>query len=166
MKKSIMFIIGLFLLSYLTINAQPGPGNAPHGRMEGAKKMLKLTPDQEKKFDDITYLQQKEVIDVHSKIQKNRLDLKKILGDNKIDEKAILQLVDETSKLEGDIKHSATKRAIDVYNILNDDQKPVWIKMVMRAAGQMNMMRGPGMMKGHGMMDGQWKHPAPDADKK
>ena len=171
MKKTIMLLTGLFLLSYLTIEAQPKMQNTQFGNMGRIKKALKLTPDQEKKFEDIKYKQQQEIIDIHAKIQKNRLDLKKMLTDNKVDQNTVLQLVDDNSKLQGEVKHAVAKGALDIYNILNDDQKPIWAKIMLRIGAGMQMKHkfaagmARGMMRGHGMMNGQKPHIAPDAGK-
>jgi len=135
MKKVSALILSIIFLTSFTVFAQHAKGDMPPFQREGGiKKMLKLTPEQEKKFDDITYKQKQEVIDLHAKIQKNRLELKKMIDENAIDEKSVLQLTDDNSKLQGDIKHSVVKRMLDIYKILNDDQKAMFVKHIARMA--------------------------------
>ena len=118
MKKLIVFILGVLLLGHVSIFAQQDQDRPRGNRI---KEVLKLTPEQEKKFDDLKYEHQQGVIDIQAKIQKNRLELKKMIDDGKIDEKKIFQLTDDNTKLMGDIKHSATKHWLGVYKMLNDD---------------------------------------------
>ncbi len=163
MKKLSVLILSVLLLGNLSIFSQPAEDDLQFGpRCDRLKELLKLTPEQEKKFNDLKYQHQQGVIDIRAKIQKNRLELKKMIDDGNIDEKKILQLTDDNSKLQGDIKYSATKHWIDVYKMLNDDQKAIFTKHLSR-------MTDPGMMKnrikaginkwmgrkGHGMMNEQ-----------
>lgn len=141
MKKLSVLILSVLLLGNISIFSQPGLDEPRGNRI---KELLKLTPEQEKKFGDLKYQHQQGVIDIRTKIQKNRLELKKMIDDGKIDEKNILQLTDNNSKLQGDIKYSATKHWLDVYKMLNDDQKVIWIKHLSR-------------MTDHGVMKGKMK---------
>jgi Spy/CpxP family protein refolding chaperone len=166
MKKISMLVLGLLIFSSFTLYSQPFQGRGEMGpKAPAAKKMLKLTPEQEKTFDNITYKHEQSLIDIHSKIQKNRLELKKIIDDGKIDEKTFLQLTDENTKLQGEIKTSSIKRWFEINKILTDDQKVAWEKMLSRItdpdvmkgkmqAGAHKMMmnkRGMGRMQGKGM---------------
>ena len=129
MKKLFIPILSIFLLANISLSAQPMKDAPQFGRRgEGIKKILKLTQEQEKKFDDLVYQRKQEVIDVHAKIQKNRLELKKMLDENKIDEKKLVLLTEENTKLQGNLKSSATKHWLDVYKMLNDEQKTIWTK--------------------------------------
>jgi len=167
MKKLGVIIVTVLLLGNIAIFSQPEMGNIRGNRV---KKALKLTPDQEKKFDDLKYQQQQGAIDIRAKIQKNRLELKKIIGSGAIDEKKVLQLTEENSKLQGDLKYSAVRSGLDIYKILNDDQKALWSKFISGMSdGRMKRgkMRGdarnimqnramrnnPGMMNNRGMRD-------------
>ena len=141
MKKLSVLILSVLLLGNFSIFSQPTEDGLQFGpRCDRLKELLKLTPEQEKKFNDLKYQHQQGVIDIHAKIQKNRLELKKMIDDGKIDEKKVLQLIDDNSKLQGDIKYSATKHWLDVYKMLNDDQKTIFTK-------HLSKMIEPGMMK-------------------
>ena len=173
MKKLSVLVIGLLLLGNLSIFAQPAKSGHPFAQRGNRLKIaLKLTPEQEKKFDDLKYQQQQAAVDIHAKIQKNRLELKKMITDKNIDEKKILQLVEENSKLQGDIKYSATRNWLDIYKILNDDQKATFTKFLSRMTdframkGRMNT--GMGMMgkRGAGMMNMQGKGMPPKGEMK
>lgn len=133
MKKLLFSILSLILLSNFSLFAQPMQDEPPMGpRKGGIKKLLKLTAEQEKKFNDLSYQHKQQAVDIHAKIQKNRLDLEKMVNDNKIDEKKLFQLTDENSKLQGNLKNSAVKNWLEIYKILNDDQKAIWSKHLLQ----------------------------------
>lgn len=129
MKKYVSLILASIILLSFTLNAQseeggkgPGPAHQP------LKDLLKLTPEQEKQIKDLRYQHQKSVIDISAQIQKNRLELKNMISENNINESKIFQLTDENSKLQGDLKHSTVKHLLDVYKLLDDNQKAIFAK--------------------------------------
>ncbi len=133
MKKLWFSIFSFILLSNFSLFSQPMQDSPQMGPREGGiKKLLKLTQDQEKKFDDLVYQHKQDAVDIHAKIQKNRLDLKKMVDDNKIDEKKLFQLTDENSKLQGNLKNSAVKNWFEIYKMLNDEQKVLWSNHILQ----------------------------------
>lgn len=122
-------LISLIVIAVLTTTLFAQPFN---GRFQPSKenviKYLNLTPEQVKKFDELNYNQNKADIELRSKIEKNRLELKKLLDDKNIDEKKILQLTDENSKLQAEIKSNHIKKWLDVYKMLDKDQQEKWIR--------------------------------------
>jgi len=136
MKKLLFSMFSLILLTNFSLFSQPMQEDQPMGpRQGGIKKLLKLTAEQEKKFDDLVYQHRQDAVDIHSKIQKNRLELEKMVNDNKIDEKKLFQLTDENSKLQGNLKNSAVRNWFEIYKILNDEQKEIWSKHMLQMAG-------------------------------
>lgn len=125
MKQLILFAI-IFLLS---TNLFSQPNNYKIiPQKEKISKYLNLTPEQEKKIEELNYNLRKFEIDIRAKIDKNRLELKKLIDNGKIDEKEILKLVEENSKLQAEIKNMKMKKWIDTYNILDKEQQQKWIK--------------------------------------
>ncbi len=162
MKKVVGVTLVLFLIAAVSLSAQPMRGKAGMFH-KNIKEKLKLTPDQEKQFDDITYKQQQAAIDIRAKIQKNRLDLKKMISDKALDEGKILQITDDNSKLQAELKRGFIKHWLDIYKILNDDQKDIFMKGLAKMIdggmmrGRMGMGMKPGMM-GHGKGMGMMMH--------
>ena len=152
MKKLCLSVLGMILLTNFSLFSQPAQNGQPMGpRHDGIKVLLKLTPEQETKFNDLTYQHRQEAVDVRAKIQKNRLELEKMVNDNKIDEKKLFQLTDENSKLQGNMKNSAVKNWLEIYKILNDDQKAIWSKHMLQMGGNQGMRdRVKGRMQGRG----------------
>ena len=149
MKNVISMIIALFLVTAVSFSAQPmkGKGGMFH---KNIKAQLKLTPDQEKQFDDITYKQQQAAIDLRAKLQKNRLDLKKMISEKTLDADKVLQITDENSKLQAELKRGMITRWLDIYKILNADQKDIFMKGLSKLLDN-GMMTGRMGMRGHMM---------------
>jgi Spy/CpxP family protein refolding chaperone len=140
--KRLITLIAIFVFTVNCISAQPKGKDSP--MMDKGRRIikeLKLTDDQKKQFENIKADNDKFIIDIRAKIQKNRVDLKTMLDQNQIDEQKILQLVDESSKLQGDIKNSVAKRLLAVYKILDDKQKAIYAKAISR------MLNHPEFMK-------------------
>jgi len=152
MKKLLFSILSLVLLSNFSLFSQPTQDEPPMGqRGDGIKKLLKLTAEQEKKFDDLSYQHRQEAVDLRAKIQKNRLELEKMVNGNTIDEKKLFQITDENSILQGNLKNSAVKNWFEIYKILNDDQKAVWSKHLLQIGDlQAIRERMKGRMQGRG----------------
>ena len=119
------------LLGTVTIFSQPQKQNLKHDQdFRGLKieKMLKLSDEQSSKFNDIKYQHQLSVIDIKSEMQKNQVNINKMMADNKVDADRLIDLTKANSKLQGNLKTSKTKMWLDIYNLLNEDQKEVWTK--------------------------------------
>ena len=131
MKKHVSLMLAVVMLLSVALYAQPdqgGMGMGPRKGRQQLKDLLKLTPDQEKQIQELRYQHQKDAIDIRAQIQKNRLELRKMISEKNINEAKIFQLTDENSKLQGDLKHSAIKHFLDVYKLLDDNQKVIFAK--------------------------------------
>ncbi|MEW6652227.1 MAG: periplasmic heavy metal sensor [Bacteroidota bacterium] len=131
---------------------------------KGIAKTLKLTPDQEKKFDDLNITHQKAMVDVRAKIEKNRIELKEMLKDGIIDEKKLLQLTSENNKLQTEMKEAGIKKWIDINKMLDKDQKEIWAKHLAKFAAGAKMMKDrikaetKHFFKKHGMRKKMMEH--------
>lgn len=162
MKRSlILSLAAAILLGSVLIFAQPQKNNErgtnwTNSGFDGLRvqKMLKLSDEQSVEFNDIKYNHQLSVVDIQSEIQKNRIEVKKMMADNKIDSDKLLQLTNTNNELQGKIKTSRTQMWLDVYNILNDDQKETWKKTFNRL-GQREGRKG--FVSGHGYGKNNYK---------
>lgn len=93
-------------------------------------QVLNLSEEQSKVFNEFKYQNDLEVINIRTEIKKNHVELKKMLADNNIDGDRILSLTDNNSQLQSQLERSKTKMWLDVYNILNDEQKGKWTKFL------------------------------------
>lgn len=139
MKKTALLIVGLVFLAQVVSAQQPDMPQMQHGRQ--IVKALKLTPDQEKKFDDINLDHQKVMVDVRAKIEKNQIELKGMLKAGNVDEKKLLQLTNDNSKLQAEMKEMGVKKWIEINKMLDKDQKEIWAKHLLRMGAGMKMMK-------------------------
>ena len=138
MKKTALLIVGIVFLAQVVSAQQPDMPPMQQGRH--IVKALKLTPDQEKKFDDLNLEHQKAMVDVRAKIAKNQIELKGMLKDGNVDEKKLLQLTNENSKLQAEMKEMGVKKWIEINRMLDKDQKEIWAKHLLRMGAGMKMM--------------------------
>lgn len=131
MRKLIFSIlsVAILLISQTTSQAQMDKKQFGDRKFDHKNivKFLELSPEQEKKFNDINYNHQKEMIELHTQIQKNRLEFKNLFANKDINEKEIISLTEDNSKLQSEIKKSTVEKWLSVYKILNDDQKEKWM---------------------------------------
>ena len=128
--KKILFVAITIMIAFTSISAQRFEGIGY--RDSALKEKLNLNDEQAAKFSDIHYKHQQSMIDIKSEIEKNRLEIKKMMIDNKVDTDNLKNLVQKNSALKNKIDESRTAMWIDIYNILNKDQKEIWTKHFVR----------------------------------
>jgi len=128
MRKTIVYLTAAFIVFTTVLSAQPQKQCNNLCNESGPCKELKLTHDQEKQFKDIRYERRKKAIDMHSQIQKNRLEIKHMVVNNNIDEKRLLSIIDENSKIQGELKNSEVKSWLSIRKILTPEQQEIWSK--------------------------------------
>lgn len=92
-------------------------------------KLLNLSEEQSKTFNEYRYQSELEKIDLQTEIKRNHVELQKMLADGIIDNEKILNLTSENSELQGQMKSTNVKMWLDIYNILNEEQKEKWMKL-------------------------------------
>ena len=89
---------------------------------------LNLTEDQLKKFNQIKFSFEENRIDILAKLKKNRLEIKKMMTSEKINNSELLKKTEEGSGLRAELDNLRTNMWLDIYNLLNDEQKIIWAK--------------------------------------
>ncbi len=138
MKKIIVVIAGLALLANVAY-AQHNQRMQMRGK--GIVKILKLTEEQEKKFDELNYQHQKAMVDLKAKIEKNQIELKKMIQDENIIDSKLLQLTGDNSKIQAEMKELGVKKWIEINKMLDKDQKEIWAKHLGRMGAGMKMIK-------------------------
>jgi len=135
----IVFTIGVF--------AQPEPGMGMGKRKAIMHEKLNLSPDQEKKIEDLRTAHQKKMIDLRADMQKLQLDKKELLSKGNYDRKAFLALQDKIMKQRNTIESTMANHQMDVYELLDANQKLIWNKRpFFNGPGKMGKM-GRGMRR-------------------
>lgn len=155
MKKLTVLLLTVFAFTAFGFTPFPEDDNAPDDFGPKAKFIdeLKLTADQQAKFDDLHYNHKKMIIDTKAEIAKNRLELRKMLNDNNIDEGKILKLTEANNNLRSKIQTSRVNMWLNIYKILNKEQQELWAQHLGNMGERMhgNFGRGRGMHQGPGM---------------
>ncbi len=132
MKGKIFLISAIIiaLLVSITVTAQPVPKPPKYQgfNKERITALLKLTGEQQKKFNNFFFTQQNASIDLRADIQKVRLKIRKMMAENNVDGDKLLALTGKINQLQGKLKMLRTKFWLNVYKILNDSQREIWIK--------------------------------------
>ena len=123
--KKIFVIVIIAALSTLGFS-NPDPGDGKRQMRDRIIEKLNLNEDQLQNFNDYHYKHQKEVIELQAEIEKNRLEINKMMLDNNIDKAALLELTGANSELRAKIHQSKISMWLNIYEILNDDQKEIW----------------------------------------
>ena len=143
MKKLVVLLLAASITFSSAIFAQP----FKHKPMDGKKRitqLLKLNDSQLKKFNEIRFTNQEKMIDLRAKIRKNQLKIREMAASKNISKSAVMNLVDKISSLRSTMAKQKMGMWFDVYNILDDTQKDIWVKHF----GNMKKMHH-GMRKGH-----------------
>lgn len=127
MKKIILIIIlSIFsgsLFAQKPFKNKPDKNIIMHERII---QKLNLTEDQLKKLNQIKFSFEENRIELFAKLQKNRLEMKKMVKSSEINNSELLKLTEEGSRLSAELDKSRTKMWLDIYDILDDEQKIIW----------------------------------------
>jgi len=138
----IFFAPVLLLVFAIGISAQPGPGM---GNCKAAiVEKLNLTPDQEKKIEDLRMNHEKKMIDFRADMEKLQLEKKELLNKADYDRKSFLALEEKIMKQRNTIEMAMANHRMDVYEVLDAKQKEIWNDHPMK---QGMGMRGKGLRR-------------------
>ncbi len=127
-KISLLATTILILTITLTVTAQPRPKPPKDFGFDKGRivDLLKLTDEQKSRFYDFFFSHQQKAIDLKSGIQKVRLNIGKMMAENDINEEQLINLTEKVSQLERKLKQLKIEFWLNVYKILNNDQKEIW----------------------------------------
>jgi Spy/CpxP family protein refolding chaperone len=141
MKKSIISFATFFLIVLFIQNSFAQKDKSRMERIEKGIKELNLTDVQKKKFKEIRFAQQEAKIDNEGKLKKNHLEIQKIIASNKIDEEKLMTLVSKANDIRGELQKTRIKIWLEMYNILDDSQKQIWVEHFERFGNERFMER-------------------------
>ncbi len=148
--KKVSIIGGLILIVIIAaaVNFYPQKSDGPRGERFRGKMIekLKLTDDQKDKIEQLRIEHQKAMIDLRADMQKKSLALKELMRKGNYSRSDYLNLANDISSARDKIAAARANHRMDVYELLDDQQKKIF--------NEMPMMGGPGGQRG-GMMNGQ-----------
>jgi Spy/CpxP family protein refolding chaperone len=109
---------------------------------------LNLTPDQQKRMDDILQQSRLQLIDLRANVEKQEVLMEPMLAANPPDTNKILAQIDHTAQARAELEKANAKMLLGIRNLLTPDQ---WTKLQAEQRERRGMrMRQGGMHGGPG----------------
>jgi len=123
---------------------------------------LAITPDQQKKMEDIFVQNRVQLIDLHATLEKEQLLLDPLMSANPLDQPKALAQIDKIADTRAALEKTDAKMLLGIRGVLTPEQ---WTKLRERHHGEMGhdgdhhgpMSGGPG--------GSRWNHPTPGQQK-
>jgi Spy/CpxP family protein refolding chaperone len=100
---------------------------------------LNLTPDQQKRMDDILQQSRLQLIDLRANVEKEEVLMEPMLAANPPDTNKILAQIDHTAQARAELEKANAKMLLSIRNVLSPDQ---WTKLQSEKRDRMRMRRG------------------------
>ena len=142
-------VSGAFVLAQQPDGGPPGPGQRPDqarggGWADGMRSSLQmgppgiwwhnpdlvqkltLTPDQQKRMDDILQQSRLQLVDLKANVEKQELLMEPMLAANPPDTNKVLAQIDHTAQARAELEKARAKMLLSIRNVLTPDQ---WTKL-------------------------------------
>ncbi len=124
----------LIILFFSSVNFAQMKNDGRRGDMrEMVKKKLQLNADQEKKISDLRLNFQDRLIDLTLQLKKKELEKEKILSGDIVKRDDMLRVTKEMQEVKNKIEAEKINHQMDVYEILDANQKQIWKDMQLKA---------------------------------
>jgi Spy/CpxP family protein refolding chaperone len=100
---------------------------------------LALTPDQQKRMDDILQQSRLQLVDLRANVEKQELLMEPMLAANPPDTNKILAQIDHTAQARAELEKAHAKMLLGIRNVLSPDQ---WTKLQTEERDNRRMRRG------------------------
>ncbi|MDT3696540.1 MAG: Spy/CpxP family protein refolding chaperone [Ignavibacterium sp.] len=139
MKKFLIPLVALLVIIGLNkdIFAQRDQYKGRQYQRENNLEKLNLTTEQKSKIESMRLSNQEEMVKLRAELELKELEMKKLKTAEKFSRNDVLNLTKEINEIKGKIELARTNHRMDVYDILDANQKKIWIEMD----------RNPGFMK-------------------
>jgi Spy/CpxP family protein refolding chaperone len=111
---------------------------------------LNLTPDQQKRMDDILQQSRLQLVDLRANVEKQELLMEPMLAANPPDTNKVLAQIDHTAQARAELEKANAKMLLGIRNVLTPDQ---WTKLQTERRTLIrrdDMPGGPGEPRGPG----------------
>lgn len=127
MKVLITSLVTLFFfISVNTIFAQPEQKFNKRLYKERSIEKLNLTEEQENKISDLRTSHQKKMADYKAELEKAKIDMRDIRESSDISRNDMIAVVEKLNDIKNRMAIERTNHRMDVYELLNDEQKEIW----------------------------------------
>jgi Spy/CpxP family protein refolding chaperone len=130
MKNLILVMSVLFAIAVL--NPQIYSQKKDHSKSRefriNLKEQLNLSEDQEKKIEALKLSHEESMIKFRADIELKELEMRKLKSSDKFSRSAMINLTKEISAIKNDLALSITNHQMDVYDLLDESQRKVWLE--------------------------------------
>lgn len=129
MKKLIIVLSVLFAITALNQQLFAQKKDNPRSRdyRGDLKEQLNLSEDQEKKIETLRLSNKESMIKLKSDLELKELEVRKLKLIDKFSRNEMLNLTKEMNEIKNQIALTKTNHQMDVYDILDDSQRKIWL---------------------------------------
>src|SRR5690606_32474279 len=126
MKNTIVGILTLLIIItfFSDVNAQKK--RMTMDRSHRGFDQLNLTEDQQKKVDDLRLTHKEQMIDLRAELDKSRIENQKLRRSINFSREDLLNQTRKMNEIRNRIAESRANHFMDIYQLLDDEQKKVW----------------------------------------
>ncbi len=139
MKKSFLFTLGIIFFSSASISifAQQNQEfridkmkeRAPEMMRERIAEKLNLSDEQKSAIEDLRLKHQKEMIPLKAEMEQKEIEMKELKLKGDYSRADFISKVKEINDIKSKMEISRAENQMDIYELLNDEQKATWNKM-------------------------------------
>ncbi len=139
MKRSILIVLGLIFLGFSanTIFAQQEQGMRKDMMKERMTERMKdkiadklnLTDEQNNSIDELKFRHQKAMIPLKASVKEKEVEMNELKFKGNYTREQFISKVREINEIRDKIEIAQAEHQMDVYDLLNDEQKATWNKM-------------------------------------
>lgn len=128
MKTLLLTIAALFLFASVNSSSIAQPKKQFNKRINQERMMekLNLTKEQEDKISELRSNHQKKMADFKAELQKARIDVSDLQDDSDLSRSAMISAVEKVNSIRNKIALESVNHRMDVYELLNWEQKEIW----------------------------------------
>lgn len=129
MKKLIIVLSVLFAITALNQQLFAQKKDNPRSRdyRGDLKEQLNLSEDQEKKIETLRLSNKESMIKLKSDLELKELEVRKLKLSDKFSRNEMINLTKEMNEIKNQIALTRTNHQMDVYDILDDSQRKIWL---------------------------------------
>ncbi len=129
MKNLVLVLSILFAIAVL--NPQIYSQKKDHSKSKefrtNLKDQLNLSEEQEKKIEALKLSHEEVMIKFRTDLELKELEMRKLKSSEKFSRSAMINLTKEISAIKNDIALSRTNHQMDVYELLDESQRNIWL---------------------------------------
>lgn len=129
MKKLIIVLSVLFAITALNQQLFAQKKDNPRSRdyRGDLKEQLNLSEDQEKKIETLRLSNKEDMIKFKSDLELKELEIRKLKSSDNLSRNEMINLTKEMNEIKNQIALTRTNHQMDVYDLLDDSQRKVWL---------------------------------------